>query len=119
MTGWERFARAAQNSLEWLALNSKRSQILNDPYYRFQSIAEIEFAAKLGIRIDVNRATIDDWLRLPIISIHQARSLFSLTQSGVQFYALDDIADALGLPVESLRAIAPILQFSYYLPKPN
>ncbi|MDJ1183607.1 hypothetical protein PMH09_10385 [Roseofilum sp. BLCC_M143] len=114
MTGWENLARAIQNPLQWLALNAKRDRILNDPYYRFQSIAEIEFAAKLGIRIDVNQATIDDWLRLPIISIHQARSLVRLTQSGVQFYDLEDIADALELPVQSLRAIAPILQFCYY-----
>ena len=52
-----------------------RNKIANDPYYRFQSLQEIAIAAELGIKIDVNQATVDDWLRLPGLSIHQARSL--------------------------------------------
>jgi len=85
-----------------------------DPYYRFQSLEEITLAAKLGVKIDVNQATVDDWLRLPLFSIHQARFLVNLTQAGVQFYGLEDIAAALELPVERLRPIEPILQFCYY-----
>ncbi|MEL7421226.1 MAG: ComEA family DNA-binding protein, partial [Cyanobacteria bacterium J06555_3] len=41
-----------------------RNKIANDPYYRFQSMKEIAIAAELGIKIDVNLATVDDWLRL-------------------------------------------------------
>ena len=52
-----------------------RARLQNDPYYRLQSAEEIAIAAELGIRIDVNQASVDDWLRLPGISIHQARSL--------------------------------------------
>lgn len=72
-----------------------RAQILADPYYRFQSLAEVALAAELGISIDVNQASVDDWLRLPGLSIHQARQLVQLTQNGVQFYAIEDIAAAL------------------------
>jgi len=91
-----------------------RSQILNNPYYRLQSAAEVRLAAELGVQIDVNRACIDDWLRLPGLSIHQARSLVSLSQSGVQFHAIEDIAAALSLPVSRLLPLSPVLQFCYY-----
>lgn len=89
-------------------------RIKHDPYYRLQSISEVCLAVELGVRIDVNRASVDDWLRLPGVSIHQARSIAALTQSGVQLLCLEDVAAALGCPVSRLEAIAPILQFYYY-----
>jgi DNA uptake protein ComE-like DNA-binding protein len=104
---------------KWLSGNSKgkrgsvRSQMLHDPYYRLHP-EEIPIAAQLGIRIDVNQAGVDDWLRLPGLSIHQARSLVALSQSGVSFHCLEDIAAALSLPVQRLRSLAPVLQFCYY-----
>lgn len=91
-----------------------RSPTFSDPYYRFRSIAEVQRAANLGIRIDVNQATVDDWLRLPGVSIHQARLLVDLVRSGVSLYGLEDIAAALNLPVQRLRPLEPILQFCYY-----
>ena len=95
-------------------LNPLRSRILNDPYYRLQSLDEIALAVSLGVKIDANQATVDDWLRLPGISIHQARSLAALTQAGVQFYGLEDLAAALNLPVHRLKSFQAILQFCYY-----
>jgi DNA uptake protein ComE-like DNA-binding protein len=91
-----------------------RQRSIDDPYYRLRSLAEIATAAELGIKIDVNRAGVDDWLRLPGISIHQARSLVQLSQSGVQFYSIEDIAAALNLSVQYLRPLAPVLSFCYY-----
>ncbi|NJR66662.1 MAG: ComEA family DNA-binding protein [Leptolyngbyaceae cyanobacterium CRU_2_3] len=91
-----------------------RSRILNDPYYRLQSAAEVRLAAELGVKIDVNRACVDDWLRLPGLSIHQARSLVSLVQAGVQFHSIEDIAAALSLPTQRLLPLLPVLQFCYY-----
>jgi DNA uptake protein ComE-like DNA-binding protein len=93
---------------------SLRSRILEDPYYRFQSGFELAVGAELGVRIDVNQATIDDWLRLPGISIHQARSLVNLSQAGVPFYSIADLAAALGMPVNRWEPLAPILSFQYY-----
>ncbi|WP_017316239.1 helix-hairpin-helix domain-containing protein [Mastigocladopsis repens] len=102
----------------WLPLNPKlqklRSKLLNDPYYRLQSAEEIAIAAQLGICIDANQATVDDWLRLPGLSIHQARSLVELSRAGIKFYCIDDIAAALSLPVQRLEPLKPILNFSYY-----
>ena len=71
-----------QNRLNpnWQAIKVK---IQHDPYYRLQSVQEIVIAAQLGMTIDVNQASVDDWLRLPGLSIHQARTLFDLTSLGV------------------------------------
>lgn len=104
--------------MQWLPWNSKlqrlRTKILNDPYYRLQSGEEIQIAAQLGVRIDANQATVDDWLRLPGLSIHQARSLVELSRSGVKFYCIEDIAAALGMPAPRLEPLKPLLNFSYY-----
>ncbi|MBF2036902.1 MAG: ComEA family DNA-binding protein [Leptolyngbyaceae cyanobacterium T60_A2020_046] len=98
-------------------LDPVRARLLRDPYGRLQSLAEVPIAAELGIRIDVNRARVDDWLRLPGLSIHQARMLENLTRSGLQFYGLEDLAAALGLTAQALQPLAPLLQFCYYDPE--
>ncbi len=90
------------------------NKIRNDPYYRFQTLTEIEIAVELGIRIDVNQASVDDWLRLPGISIHQGRLLVELVTKGVKLLCIEDVAAALGVPVTRLLPLEPILQFSYY-----
>lgn len=106
-----RFVTWTQNQQQPL-----RARLLADPYYRFQSLAEVALAAELGVRIDVNQASVDDWLRLPGLSIHQARQLVQLTQNGVQFYAVEDVAAALSLPVQRLQPLAAVMQFCYYDP---
>lgn len=91
-----------------------KRKIANDPFYRFQSLAEIAIAVELGIRIDANQATLDDWLRLPGFSIHQARSLVELVQMGVQLVCLEDIAAATGMSLAQLQPYTSILLFAYY-----
>jgi DNA uptake protein ComE-like DNA-binding protein len=93
---------------------SLRSRIIEDPYYRFQSAFEIAVAADLGVKIDVNQAGVDDWLRLPGISIHQARQLVALSQAGVAFYAISDLVAALNIPLQRLQWLSPVLSFQYY-----
>lgn len=94
--------------------NALASKIKQDPYYRFQSDLEIEVGAQLGIKIDVNIASVDDWLRLPGISITQARSLVEITNSGINFLCLEDLAAALGVSVLKIQSWQPILYFAYY-----
>ncbi|HIK16231.1 MAG TPA: ComEA family DNA-binding protein [Leptolyngbyaceae cyanobacterium M33_DOE_097] len=108
----------------WLSTTTKAvlgqslaAKIKNDPFYRFQTIEELQIAAQLGISIDANQATVDDWLRLPGISIHQARALVELTHSGVQFHAIDDIAAVLGVSVDRLKPLQLVLRFCYYDPE--
>lgn len=105
-----------QSQLGALSAQSVRAKILNDPYYRLQSAEEIRIAASIGMQLDVNQASVDDWLRLPGLSIHQARTLAELTQAGVQFHCLEDIAAALGQPVQRLKPLEPVLRFCYYDP---
>lgn len=99
-------------------LNLKRqiiaSKIRENPYYRFETVLEIEIACELGIKINVNQASVDDWLRLPGISIHQAKSLVELTDSGMQFLCLEDLAAALGVSPTNIVIWQPILFFAYY-----
>ena len=90
------------------------NKIRNDPFYRFRSLTEIEIAAKLGIKIDVNQASVDDWLRLPGISIHQAKVLVELVRRGVHLVCIEDIAATINLPVARLLPLEPILYFAYY-----
>ncbi len=90
-----------------------RQKMVNDPYYRFGSLAELPIAAELGIRIDVNSATIDDWLRLPGLSIHQARALVGLQQAGLELYSIEDLAAALGMPVQRIQTWSLVLSFQY------
>ncbi|MEM8603124.1 MAG: ComEA family DNA-binding protein [Cyanobacteria bacterium P01_H01_bin.121] len=96
-----------------LRLAQANPQLLN-PQRRLQDWQEVQQAAQLGLTLDVNRASVDQWLRLPGLSIHQARLLVNLTQSGVQFHCLEDVAVALELPTTALQPLAPILQFAYY-----
>jgi DNA uptake protein ComE-like DNA-binding protein len=94
-----------------------QQKMANDPYYRFSSLAELPIAAELGIKIDVNMATIDDWLRLPGLSIHQARALVGLQQAGLELYSIEDLAAALGMPVQRIQAWSLVLSFQYRLPE--
>ena len=97
-------------------VSRRRSHLLSNPYARFESAEDIAIAVQVGISIDANRATVDDWLRLPGLSIHQARSLVSLNHSGIQFYCLEDLAAAVSLPLQTLRVWEPILRFYHYEP---
>lgn len=91
-----------------------RNKIKYDPYYRFQSLKEVAIAVELGVKIDVNQATVDDWLRLPGFSIHQARSLVDLVAMGVQLFSLEDVAAAINVPLQRLIPYEAILSFAYY-----
>ena len=91
-----------------------RLRLTQEPYCRLRSLSEVWGAVHLGIRIDVNQAKVDDWLRLPGLSIHQARLLVELRQGGVEFHSIEDIAAALGMPLSALTPLEPILQFCYY-----
>jgi DNA uptake protein ComE-like DNA-binding protein len=97
-----------------LAQSHLRRRLQQAPYYRFRSFEELALAAQWGLRIEANSASVDDWLRLPGISIHQARSLAQLTQSGLSFNCLEDVAAALGLPISQIDPWRSVLQFYYY-----
>ena len=94
-----------------------RNRMQSDPYYRLQSLAEVAIAVELGLQIDVNQASVDDWLRLPGISIRQARSLVELVGMGVPLLCVEDVAAVLSVSVQRLQPFEPLLYFSYYDPE--
>jgi DNA uptake protein ComE-like DNA-binding protein len=96
------------------AESSLQQRLRENPLLRFDSLAELQAAAGLGVRIDVAGANQEDWLRLPGLSIHQARTLAELGQAGVPFHCLDDLAAALGLSLQQVAGYGPILQFCFY-----
>jgi len=89
-------------------------QLRSDPTYRLQTFQDVQRAADLGFTLDVNQATIDDWLKLPGISIRQAQTLAQLRRAGVQFYCVEDLAAALGVPLKQLQPLMGVLQFCHY-----
>lgn len=95
-------------------INPIRRKISSDPYYRLKNLEEVAIAAELGLKIDVNTATVDDWLRLPGLSIHQAQMLVKLTNNGLQFLSIEDIAAALNIHPQRLKPLTPLLDFCYY-----
>jgi DNA uptake protein ComE-like DNA-binding protein len=98
------------------AQRAARDRLRRDPFARLRDAIDVAAAVELGVAIDANRASADDWLRLPGLSIHQANALAKLTAGGVQFHGLDDVAAALGMPVARLEPIADLLRFYYYDP---
>lgn len=103
--------------MKFLRKKRLREQLQQNPYYRFRSFEELNWAAAWGVQIDVNRASVDDLLRLPGISIHQAKAAIALIENGVQFLSVEDLAGALNLPLTRLQPCEPILNFSYYTPE--
>ncbi len=91
-----------------------RRRLQQEPYYRFTSFEELQLAASWGFRLEANKATVDDWLRLPGISIHQARTLTALTGNGLSFNCLEDVAAALSIPIQQIQPWSSALQFLYY-----
>jgi len=107
---FEKLLAKAHNSLQ----HPLRRRLQQEPYYRFTSFEEMQMAASWGVRIDANTASVDEWLRLPGLSIHQARTLQSLTHKGLSFTCIEDVAAAIALPPDQIRPWEAMLQFCYY-----
>lgn len=100
---------AAAIERELLAL-----KLRHNPGLRLTTAAEVRHAAALGWRLDVNRATAPDWLRLPGISPHQVDLLLRLQAGGVQLSGPDDLQQLLELPGDQIRCWEPLLLFRWY-----
>lgn len=101
--------------------NPAIARLQSSPYAPLNTPEEIQLASHLELTIDVNRATLRDWQRLPQLSPTQSQLLVQLTQKGMQFNSLDDMAAALGVKVKMLQPLTPVLRFYYYedLTSPN
>ena len=89
-------------------------KLRQDPQRRLQDPSEAQRAAALGWRLDVNRASADDWLRLPGITATQVDLLVRLQRGGVQLSGIDDLERLLELPRRQVLAWEPLLLFRWY-----
>ncbi len=89
-------------------------RLRQDPGLRLRDADEVRRAAALGWRLDVNRATAADWLRLPGCQAGQVDLLLRLQAGGVQLSGPDDLQQLLGLDDQQLAAWLPLLCFHWY-----
>ncbi|MFQ6538325.1 hypothetical protein [Aphanothece stagnina] len=93
-------------------------KLRQNPALGLQDAQEVRHAAALGWRLDVNRATAADWLRLPGITRDQVDLLLRLQDCGVQLSGPEDLHRALDWPPERIEAWRPILEFRWYSEPP-
>ena len=89
-------------------------KLRQDPQRRLHDPSEARRAAALGWRLDVNRASAADWLRLPGITAAQVDLLLRLQSGGVQLSGLEDLERLLELPRSQVMAWEPLLLFRWY-----
>jgi DNA uptake protein ComE-like DNA-binding protein len=94
-------------------------RLRQQPGMRFRNADDVRVAAELGWRLDVNRATASDWLRLPGISADQVDLLMRLQAGGVQLSGPEDLERLLELPTEQAACWQPLLQYNWYGQPPD
>ncbi len=110
-TGADKSADTGTAAVERELLELKLRQ---QPGRRLQNPQEVHLAAELGWRLDVNRATATDWLRLPGITADQVDLLIRLQAGGVQLSGSDDLARLLDLPASVIASWQPLLDYRWY-----
>lgn len=101
----------AQDAVERDLLALKLRQ---NPSLRLRDASEVAHAAALGWRLDVNRATRADWLRLPGLEPHHVDLLLRLQAGGVQLSGPEDLQRLLELPASVVGTWVPLLEFRWY-----
>ena len=94
---------------ELLALKLRQS-----PGLRLRDAREVRLAAALGWRLDVNRATRADWLRLPGMPGQHVDLLLRLQAGGLQLSGAEDLQRLLELPAAVVAQWLPLLEFRWY-----
>lgn len=89
-------------------------KLAQNPGLRLRSAEEVRQAAALGWRLDVNRATAADWLRLPGCSPSHVDLLLRLQSGGVQLSGTEDLQNLLHVDGELIRSWTPLLEFRWY-----
>jgi hypothetical protein len=89
-------------------------RLRQNPALRLRDGEEVRHAAALGWRLDVNRATAADWLRLPGCTPAQVDLLQRLQAGGVQLSGPEDLQRLFGLDDERIRCWLPLLEFRWY-----
>ena len=102
-----------------LALEEVERELLalklqQNPGLRLDDATAVQRASALGWRLDVNRATAADWLRLPGMAASQVDLLLRLQASGIQLSCSEDLQRLLELPESLVQTWLPLLEFRWY-----
>lgn len=89
-------------------------KLRHNPSLPLSSATEVRQMAALGWQLDVNRASRDDWRRLPGIEATQVDLLLRLQAGGVQLSGLEDLQRLLDLSAEQAACWQPVLVFRWY-----
>ena len=89
-------------------------KLQQNPALKLEDAEAVGRAAALGWRLDVNRATATDWLRLPGIHADQVDLLLRLQAGGIQLSGADDLQMVLELSDAVLQGWLPLLEFRWY-----
>jgi DNA uptake protein ComE-like DNA-binding protein len=89
-------------------------KLQQNPALKLDDAEAVKRAAALGWRLDVNRATAADWLRLPGIAGDQVDLLLRLQAGGIQLSGADDLQRVLDLSEAVVRCWLPLLEFRWY-----
>ncbi|MCP9881375.1 hypothetical protein KBY65_02620 [Cyanobium sp. Alchichica 3B3-8F6] len=89
-------------------------KLQQNPALKLEDAGAVRRAAALGWRLDVNRATPADWLRLPGIEAAQVDLLLRLQAGGVQLSGIEDLQRLLELPAAVVESWGPLLEFRWY-----
>ncbi len=82
-----------------------------NPWLALPDEATVQRAARLGVRLDVNRAPAAQWGRLPGIHWQWIDQLLRLQRQGVHIRDLAELEQRLGAPPALLRLWRPVLAF--------
>ena len=93
-------------------------KLRHHPGLRLRTASEVRQAAELGWRLDVNRATAADWLRLPGCTADQAQLLLRTQAAGLQLSGPEDLQQLLGVGEDLIRCWQPLLAFRWYASPP-
>ncbi len=107
-------AASARDGADAIERDLLALKLAREPGRRLSNAEEVRHAAALGWRLDVNRATAADWLRLPGCRPEQVDLLLRLQAGGVQLSGLEDLQRLLALSEGELNGWQPLLEFRWY-----
>lgn len=111
---WDIWTVVAVHSLRIEPEYQNRLTLLHNPEQRLTSEQQMLTARELGMSIDINRCSVDDLLRLPGVTLLEARRIVEIRRSGGPYFSADELQERTDVSWEKIRRLQSMLQFRYY-----
>jgi DNA uptake protein ComE-like DNA-binding protein len=111
---WSIWTVVAAHSLRIEPEFLERINLLQNPQQRLTSEQQMLTARELGMSIDINRCSVDDLLRLPGVTLLEARRIVEIRRSGGPYFSADELQERTDVSWEKIRRLQSMLQFRYY-----